>query len=253
MFSYYGKLCTEVYELTKPVGCSIDGDLEYYKSRLKDVQGKILEAAVGSGRIIIPLLEEGFEVEGIDYSNEMLKVCRERCEERNLDVRLFEANLKDFTLPNQYEAIIIPTGSFCLIEKREDAMNALQRIYEHLQIGGRFIVDLEIPYDWKTDEITTSTFELPNGDGITMERKSIDMDWLNQVTTSYLKYEKWREGTLIDSELQKFSLRWYGIEEFRLLLEKIGFTNISCSANYEYNKQPTDITQSITFEATKKL
>lgn len=253
MFSYYGKLCTEVYELTKPVGYSIDGDLEYYKSRLKDVQGKILEAAVGSGRIMIPLLEDGFDVEGIDYSEEMLKVCRERCEERNLEATLYEADLKNFTLPNQYEAIIIPTGSFCLIEKLEDAMNALQRIYEHLQIGGRFIVDLEIPYDWKTDEITTSTFELPNGDGITMERKSIDMDWLNQVTTSYLKYEKWREGTLIDSELQKFSLRWYGIEEFRLLLEKIGFTNISCSANYEYNKQPTDITQSITFEATKKL
>lgn len=253
MFSYYGKLCTEVYELTKPVGYSIDGDLEYYKSRLKDVQGKILEAAVGSGRIMIPLLEDGFDVEGIDYSEDMLKVCRERCEERNLEATLYEADLKNFTLPNQYEAIIIPTGSFCLIEKLEDAKNALQRIYDHLLPGGRFIVDLEIPYDWKKDEITTSTFELPNGDGITMERKSIDMDWLNQVTTSYLKYEKWSEGKLIDSELQKFSLRWYGIEEFRLLLEKIGFTNSSCSANYVYNKQLTDVTQSITFEATKKL
>lgn len=253
MFSYYGKLCTEVYELTKPVGYSIDGDLEYYKSRLKDVQGKILEAAVGSGRIMIPLLEDGFDVEGIDYSEEMLKVCRERCEERNLEATLYEADLKNFTLPNQYEAIIIPTGSFCLIEKLEDAKNALQRIYDHLLPGGRFIVDLEIPYDWKKDEITTSTFELPNGNGITMERKSIDMDWLNQVTTSYLKYEKWHEGKLIDSELQKFSLRWYGIEEFHLLLEKIGFTNSSCSANYVYNKQLTDVTQSITFEATKKL
>ena len=75
MFSFYSTLCTELYDYTKPVGYSLNGDIEYYKERLKDCRGRILEAAVGSGRVIIPLLEAGFTVDGIDYSPEMLDSC----------------------------------------------------------------------------------------------------------------------------------------------------------------------------------
>lgn len=43
-FSYYGELCTVVYDLSKKTGQSIGGDLEYYEDRLKDCKGRILEA-----------------------------------------------------------------------------------------------------------------------------------------------------------------------------------------------------------------
>ncbi|MDK8180248.1 class I SAM-dependent methyltransferase [Paenibacillus sp. UMB4589-SE434] len=252
MFSYYSTLCTEVYDFTKPVGCSLNGDIEYYQERLKSCQGRILEAAVGSGRFIIPLLEAGYIVDGIDYSPEMLVSCRTRCEERGFKPNLYECKLQKFSLPFTYEAIIIPTGSFCLLEKREDSLAALKCFYNHLVPGGRLIVDLQLPNDWKPGEITTSTFALPNGDGITMENKSIEMDWLNQFTVSYIKYEKWRQGQLIQTELQRFAIRWYGIEEFKLVLEHIGFSDITCSADYVYGKQPSHADQIITFEAVRK-
>lgn len=111
-FSYYGELCTEVYDLTKKVGQSLSGDIEYYRDRLKDCKGRILEAMVGSGRVIIPLLESGLNVDGVDYSSEMLASCRRHCEARGLKPELYEANLKELSLDIKYEAIIIPTGSF---------------------------------------------------------------------------------------------------------------------------------------------
>ncbi len=76
--------CTELYDFTKPVGYSLNGDIEYYEERLKTCTGRILEAAVGSGRVIIPLLEAGFKVDGIDYSPEMLESCRVRCKREKL-------------------------------------------------------------------------------------------------------------------------------------------------------------------------
>lgn len=252
MFSYYGKLSTEIYDFTKPVGHSIDGDIEYYQERLKTCRGRILEAAVGSGRFMIPFLEAGYTVDGIDYSPEMLDSCRTRCENRGLKPNLYEGDLKDFSLPSKYEAIIIPTGSFCLIENREDSLNALRCFYKHLVSGGRLIVDLELPHGWKIGGISTSTFPLPSGDGITMESKPIEMDWLNQITISHIKYEKWRNGKLIDTELQRFAMRWFGIEEFKLILEDIGFSDITCSADYNYNQQPSNASQIITFEAIRK-
>ncbi|MBG9774462.1 class I SAM-dependent methyltransferase [Brevibacillus laterosporus] len=252
MFSYYSTLCTELYDFTKPVGYSLSGDIEYYKERLKTCEGRILEAAVGSGRFLIPLLETGYTVDGIDYSPEMLKSCRKRCDERGLKPNLYEGELQNFSLSFNYGAIIIPTGSFCLIENREDSLDALKCFYKHLVPGGRLIVDLELPHDWKTGKITTSTFSLLNGDGITLENKSLEMDLLNQFTVSYLKYEKWHQGKLIQTELQRFALRWYGIEEFKLILESIGFSDITCSADYVYEKQPSNASQIITFEAVRK-
>src|SRR5699024_8719322 len=106
--------------------------------------------------------------------------------------------------------------------------------------GGRLIVDLELPHDWEIGGISTSTIPLPSGDGITMESKPIEMDWLNQITISHIKYEKWRNGKLIDTELQRFAMRWFGIEEFKLILEDIGFSDITCSADYNYNQQPSN-------------
>ena len=249
MFSYYGKLCTEYYDFTKPVGKSIDGDIEYYLERLKNIKGRVLEAGVGSGRFLIPLLEKGLVVDGIDYSSHMLRSCRERSNNRGLKPELYKMRLESFELPNKYEAIIMPAGSFCLLETREDAIAALTCFKNHLEHGGRIIIDLEMPYSFKDGEISTSTISLPNGEGITIESKSIQLDWINQRTVRYLKYEKWKDGKIIDTELEKFVLSWYGIEEFRLILKEVGLTNISISSGYVYGKYPTTPNEVITFEA----
>lgn len=252
MFSYYSSLCTEVYDLTKPVGYSIGGDIEYYLDRLQSCKGRILEAAVGSGRMLIPLLEAGLVVDGIDYSPEMLASCRKRCEERSLTPELYEGALQNFSLPHKYEAIIIPTGSFCLIEDRNDSISALQCFYKHLAPGGRVIIDLILPENLEVGKTSTSTFVLPSGDVITLENKLVEVNMLHNYTISYLKYEKWHKGNLIQAELQRFATRWYNHEEFKLILEKVGFSDIVCSTDYVYGELPTDSNQIFTFEAVRK-
>lgn len=252
-FSYYGELSAEVYDLTKNVAQSLGGDIEFYNERLKNCEGRILEAMVGSGRVMIPLLQSGHLVDGVDYSSHMLASCRQRCEKRGLNPNLYEADLKELSLPHKYDAIIIPTGSFLLIENRHDSIDVLKRLYEHLKAGGRLIVDLILPED-KTHIDGTSgikTYTLPNGDTITSEEKLVTFDWLDQYKVSYIKYEKWREGKLIQTELQRFALRWYGIEEFKLILESVGFTDVVLSTDYKYGKQPTDHKQTFTYEVVR--
>ena len=51
----YGQLSAFFYELTKPVGYSIEGDIEYYSRQLAGILGRVLEAGVGTGRMLIPL------------------------------------------------------------------------------------------------------------------------------------------------------------------------------------------------------
>lgn len=250
----YGELCTEVYDLTKEIGQSFSGEIQFYQNRVKDCKGRILEAMVGSGRVLIPLLESGLSVDGVDSSSEMLASCRQRCEERGLTTQLYQFDLQNLALPHHYEVIIIVGGSFLLIEDRTESIQALHRLYEHLAPGGKLILDIFLPdHQFETNQHSeVSTFHLPDGDMITMEKKLVEVDFFNQYKASHLKYEKWRNGSLLQTELQRFALRWYGVEEFRLVLESIGFQDVQVFADFEAGKQPSDAKQTFVYEAIRK-
>jgi SAM-dependent methyltransferase len=237
-FSHYGKLCTEVYDLTKEVGQSFGGDIEFYQEKLKECKGRVLEAMVGSGRVIIPLVESGIAADGVDDSTEMLASCRTRLAERGLRAELYESSLQNLDLPHQYEAIIIPGGSFLLIDDRNESIQALRNLHAHLEPGGKLMMDVFLP-DASIDigKVHTSVFPLPGGDTITMESKLVEADFFHQRKVTHLKYEKWRSGSLIDTELQRFAIRWYGVEELRLVLKEIGFSHVEICADFEEGKE----------------
>ncbi|MBO7748558.1 class I SAM-dependent methyltransferase [Paenibacillus sp. MWE-103] len=253
-FSYYGELCTEVYDLTKKIGQSINGDIEYYRDRLLGCQGRILEAMAGSGRVLIPLLEAGLLADGVDASPDMLASCRRRCADRGLAPELYLSSLQELALPERYEAILVPAGSFLLIERREESLQALRRLYDHLLPGGRLMLDLFLPdADFAPGGFAgSSAFPLPDGDTITMEGKLAEADLFGQYKVSYIKYEKWRQGKLVATELQRFALRWYGVEEFKLVLESLGFADVTVCADFEPGKAPSNAGQQYVYEAVRR-
>jgi len=248
MLGYYSKLSSEVYDIDKYIGLSF-GDVEFYSDRLASCTGNILEPGVGTGRILIPLLEKGLKVDGFDVSEEMLKICRNNCEKRGLNPKLFEGKMESVSLETEYEAIIVPTGTFLLLHKREDSLNALKNFYNHLSDGGKLIIDIFLQTDLTVGNVSTRTWETQNGGMITLESKIVEVDYISQYTISHNRYEKWNNGKLIQTELERFPLRWFGIEEFKTILEQIGFVDIIISADYKLRKYPTNSTQTITFEA----
>ncbi|WP_164217213.1 class I SAM-dependent methyltransferase [Virgibacillus sp. YIM 98842] len=248
MFSYYSKLSSEVYDLDKYIGRSF-GDVEFYSGKLASCTGTILEPGVGTGRMLIPLLEKGLRVEGFDVSEDMLKICRRNCETRGLNPDLFQDHMESFLSDKKYEAIIVPTGTFLLLHRREDSIKALKNFYYHLAEGGKLVLDLSLQTDLSMENISTRTWELGDGEMITLETKKVEVDYINQYTMSHHRYEKWDNGKLVQTELEQFPLRWYGVEEFKLILEQLGFQDIVISADYEYGVYPTEESQMITYEA----
>lgn len=248
MLSYYGRLSSEVYDMDKPIGHSF-GDVEYYKERLKSCTGPILEPATGTGRILIPLLEEGLEVDGFDSSKDMLQICSNHCKKRDLKPRLFEAKMETFSQDSKYAAIIIPAGTFLLLHKREDSIKALQNFHKHLANGGRLIVDLSLQTNISMGIVSARSWTCINGDIITLESKVVEVDYINQYTVSHGRYERWREGVLVQTELEYFPLRWYGVEEFKLILESTGFKDIVISSGYKFGQYPSNPHEEITYEA----
>lgn len=246
MFKEYGSLSTMLYQFTKPVGHSLDGDIEYYYEHLKDLKGKILEAGVGTGRMMIPFLQKGIAIEGVDISEDMLKQCRINLELANVQGTLYQEDLITMHLPQKYEAIIMPTGSFCLLP-RDKVGAVLQSFYDHLVDGGCLMIDLELPVSFAENTTTVSQFDLGENKGILFTSMTQEMDWLQQKTSSINRYELIEAGQVTKSEVANFDLYWYGLNEFDLLLEKNGFHSIRYTLNYEKNETAS----LVTFFATK--
>ena len=252
MFNYYSSLSSEVYDLDKHIGRSF-GDVEFYTERMAKFEGPILEPGVGNGRILIPLMEKGLKVDGLDISKEMLDRCRRNCIERDLHPNLIQGNMESFALNAIYDAIIIPTGTFLLLHRRDDSLRALSNFHDHLKDGGRLFIDLILQKDRTVGKTEIRTWK-SGEDIITLESRLTEVDEVHQYSVSHHRYEKWRKGKLIQTELERFPLRWFGIEEFKFILESVGFSEVVLSADYQYGQYPTKTTEIITFEgiAAKK-
>lgn len=248
----YQSLSAEVYQLDKPVGCSF-GDVEYYAARLAGVQGKILEPAVGTGRILIPLLNQGFDITGFDPSTAMLEICQNNLLTHGYQSdRVFQAQLETWAAQDCYEAIILPTGSFLLLDDEVKAIAALKNCYAALRPGGRIIFDVFFQHQFKVGEHLVRTFKTAQGELISLNMTSSEIDYVAQVTTTHHRYDKWdQQGTCIASEFEVFKLKWFGISELQRILQQIGFSQISVSSDYQFLSAVHNQSGIITFEALK--
>jgi SAM-dependent methyltransferase len=226
----YGTLATEVYELDKPVGLPF-ADVEYYSGLLAGVSGPILEPATGTGRVLIPLLEAGHQVEGLDNSPEMLACCRQHCRDRGLDPVLREADMTIYVRLAAYEAVIIPAGSIALLDGRKATLQALACFRDSLVPGGRLFVDIPAPQPAAAHE---GMRYWRRGSFLwTLHTLHTEYEPAASQTTRFLRYDKWHDGTLHMTELQTFRLQHWSRQEFTDLLAEAGFTHILVTADYQ--------------------
>ena len=250
MNNRYGTLASLVYTLDKPVGRSF-GDVEYYQQRLGGTEGLILEPAVGNGRVYVPLLEAGFPVEGFDASDEMLGYCRDACAKRNLSASVTRQTFEDFAYDKSFAAVIIPAGSFQLITETASAIAVLRRFYACMAPGAKLMIDLDPIGSFFGPASSVRRWKTEAGDLLTLTDHRGETDYVAQTTLSYLRYELWRDGGLVASELDLFKLRWWGVDEFSMALQRAGFVDVVVSGNYQHQRAPRNDDEVITFEAVR--
>ncbi|HEX5377794.1 MAG TPA: class I SAM-dependent methyltransferase [Phenylobacterium sp.] len=244
----YGSLCAEIYDLDKPVGSLFDA--AYYQGRLKDLDGPVLEAAVGTGRLLIPLLEAGIAAEGFDHSAQMLAVCAANAAARGLSPALAQARFQDFAYDRSFAAIIVPASSFILIDDYDEALGVLDRFRDHLEPGGLLLVDLP-PMSFFEAQARPRSWTAANGDRLTLESHLAISDPIAQRRVNHDRYERWRDGRLVESELELFAFRVWGMKEFELALARAGFEDIEVSGGYRPGRPPRPGDGILNFAARK--
>jgi ubiquinone/menaquinone biosynthesis C-methylase UbiE len=122
-------------------------DIPFYVSEAIASKGPVLELGCGTGRVTIPIAEAGVPITGLDFSEAMLAVARNKTESiGNPDhVSLVLGDMTNFDFDEKFALIIIPFRGFQALLTVEDEISALDSIKKHLAPGGRLIFNIFVP------------------------------------------------------------------------------------------------------------
>ncbi|MFI4935566.1 MAG: class I SAM-dependent DNA methyltransferase [Caulobacterales bacterium] len=246
----YGSIAAEIYDIDKPYGAL--PDTAFHLERFAGFEGPILEPACGSGRTLVPFLDAGLDIIGFDPSAEMLEQCRARCAERGHTPQLSQRRFEDFSYPTKFAAILVPAGSFTLIDDFAVAMDVLRRFHAHLRVGGVVVLDIQGVSFMAAVGNDRRRWTADNGDLLTVDGFTVATDWLRQRSERRVRYERWRDNRLIETQLEPMAQRYWGLEEFKLALEATGFSDVSVTGDYRRGEPPRASARTLTFEAVKR-
>lgn len=205
-------------------------ELAFYAQHAQQAHGPILELGCGTGRLLLPLRSAGYAIEGLDCSPEMLELCAQKAAQQKLAVTLHHQLIQSMQLNKQYALIFSALETFQHITAHDEIIAALRAIYDHLQDGGTFVTYLSLPWLYAPENVNEwRTINRAAADNITytLHEKSIH----DPIAQIYHHLYRIKENDEIIADYQT-DIRWYSRYEFEMLLQQVGFTEISMQSGY---------------------
>jgi SAM-dependent methyltransferase len=209
------------------------GDIGFYISCARRCGGPVLELGCGTGRVSLPLVKSGFEVDGIDASPAMLQILRHKAKscltaEELGRLRSQQAEMCNFSADRIYALALCPFSTFnYLIEEVEQAA-MLERVRACLKPGGRFVVDVFAPHYevlvLPDDHVFHDYRRILDDGTVLLRTKTIHKGRTRQVNRITRLYNFFNgDGREIRRIETREEIRYFFFNEMRLLLHKYGF------------------------------
>ena len=140
-------LYDEIASFYDPWSRSVTEDVAFYVDEALVSGGPVVELAVGTGRIAVPVARAGIDVIGVDSSPGMLALARAAAEEagvsQRVDLRL--GDLREPPVDERVPLVICPFRSLLHMETEDEKLRALRAARRLLEADGRFVFDVFSP------------------------------------------------------------------------------------------------------------
>ena len=200
-------------------------DIEYYRT-LGKKHGAALEIGVGTARVALELALAGVDVWGIDNSDEMLEIAREKLRKHpepiQKRVTLKKGDMANFCLSRTFPFVLIPSSGFSHCVTTEDQLACLTCVYDHLERQGILALDIHLP-----SPSYTSTLKLIDrkeiGTKTVVRWMSTHPDYVTQSCETVLIFEEYENQEMTERIIESSRISLIYKRELFLLLEKAGF------------------------------
>jgi len=198
-------------------------DIQFYIDYAKSLNcSNILELGCGTGRVALALAKEGFNVTGLDLSNEMLDVFKKKLAAADDSIKsrieIVHGNMADFGFDKKFDLIIVPFRAFQCVTDDKDIENSLKCVKNHLTGEGIFIVNVFNP------RIDLETWCSP---------EAVQWERLDETTGNYV-IKKWSQDK-IDGENRVMYITF--IYEVKDKSGKVSIIEDKLKLKYHYEHQ----------------
>lgn len=101
----------------------------------------LLDVGCGTGGHVIPLVKRGYSVVGVDQSEGMITVAREKAQREGLEIAFHVSPLQSFQLGRQFDTVTCLFNVLDYVTSDSGLEAALATIHRHLRSGGLFVFD----------------------------------------------------------------------------------------------------------------
>ena len=219
--------------------------------------GRALEIGCGSGRLLLPLRQQGFDIEGLELSSPMLEMARQKARQDGLELKLNEGDMCNWKPDQRYSSLLAP--SFTL-QLAEDPAATLKHWSSWMEPGGGLYLTVFMPYGELIGELPEGEWyedhevALPGGERATLEtRHQIDMEH-----SCIRREHRYRVEGRPDAQHDcTETIHWAEPSQWQKWLEAAGFVVDRCDLDWDPNLQledpgPEDFDGILTFEARLK-
>ncbi len=208
----------------------------------------VIDIACGTGAVLLYLAERGIDIDGIDLSEAMCDVARDKAESKGLHLNIFPGNMTDFKSDRKYSLAIIARSGFMHLLTPELQRKALLNICDHLTEDGIVTLNTFAPYppfqaeQMKTTENDyTYRLEYINSEG-NREKiyNAISYDPRTQIMSGNWKFETYDDaGNKIAERIRPLKMRQTYKQELLYLIELCGFEVVQIYGDYHRSTAET--------------
>ena len=193
--------------------------------------GLVLDLGCGTGSMTEELAGRGYDMIGVDNSEDMLEIAMEKRQESGLDILYLLQDMQEFELYGTVRAVVSVCDSVNYVTEKEELEQVFRLVNNYLDPGGIFVFDFNTEYKYR---------EVLGDRTIAENREDSSFIWDNY----YYEEEHMNEYelTLFIQEADQKELyhkyqethfqRAYTLEEIRELLEKSGLRFVAAYEDY---------------------
>ncbi len=190
--------------------------------------GKVCECACGTGGLTIPLQRRGYQMTGVDLSQEMLWIAAQKARKQGMGIPFVQQDMRKLHLHRQMDAVLATCDGVNYLLGDEDAAAFFSAAWNALRPGGVLAFDVSTP--WKLENMLGSQI-------ICEDRPQVTYMWQNRYDAARRLLDmhlcifiRQKDGTYrrIDEEQRQ---RGHTIEGLTALLHGVGFTNVHVFGN----------------------
>lgn len=208
--------------------------------------GLLLDLGCGTGTLTRMLASEGYDMIGVDSSEEMLMEAREKT--AGTDILYLCQDMRAFELYGTVRAVISTCDTMNYLLTPEDFIQTVRLVNNYLDPGGLFIFDLNTLYKFR--ELMGNTTIAESG-----EEASFIWDNFFDVETGRNEYDLTlflkQENGLFERQVEVHEEQGYALEDVKHFLEAGGMEYVRVF-DADTGGEPEDTTEKVFFIAREK-